>query len=1206
MKRCATWAVVLVLVLSMFPFWILSPAVSALASEIEYSSIIQSKSNQRQSGNWIYSIMNYGIASIDGYEGNATSLKIPVEIDGYPVGAIGDNAFSTQTRLTSVTIPTQVFSIGSGAFYNPAILTVTGYDGSTGLAWAENNGAKVNSLTDMYLNSGIVDLSGVGSGAKKTGSNTLEVNAALSYVLKEGTTFFFTATDKYGQNFWGGQVTGVQRRDGSATVSFEAVEARVLIDKVIASSDMEGIKMEFIPNPDLIVYNDAGEEVQASWLDWEINLWGDIWGEVSGGKSINLINRTIKFFGVPVTLRSDFDIDFSAYYDYEVFGKDRASASLNFTITTTIKAHQEAVNWSGSLNLGEILIFGIKGFGLTVPVDLVGSAHVSIDIDIKDVVSLNWSFDSKYNSTPPQPVPVHNTPVSKIVVTGDFKVGLAIGLALKLCDERLVYVGVEGGVHIYGKATIHSLLIDKMCVDLQLRLYIQANVSCILLGSKTFGPIEKNLWSAHYEFDSFSPFVVHDVAVCTRNPKTIKLELNGGERMGVFSDKQVEWGSTFSIGAPTRAKYTFKGWYTDAALTNQWVNESRVYNDMTLYAKWERNYEPVTNIRLNTSALTIHSSGSDRTAKLTATISPSDATNKNVKWSSSDKSVATVSSTGVVTGIAKGQATITATSADNANKKASCVVTVQQYVDRINVTAANSAPLRLGTTQVSATVLPDNANNKNYTWSSNNTNVATVNASGVVTARNVGTAVITATAQDGSGVTGSVTINVQPIPVASVSVSKKTAEVYTSGSSKTLQLSASILPTNADDQSVTWESNKPGIAGVDASGKVTGMCAGTAVITVRSHFNPSIYDQCTVTVKQLVTRLTLNKSSCELNNNETTQLSVTVIPSDATNKSVRWVSSNPNVVTVSETGLVTAVGGGDAMISVIAKDGSLVISQCLVHVNGEAAAPVVPDPSVSVQSVALDFEAIRVFTAGATKSIQLHAYVTPANAGNPGIVWSSSNSAVATVDSTGKVTGVKGGNAVITAKSAANNSITATCSVTVEQLAESITLNKTSQSILKGEETVQLTGTVLPTNATNRNIKWVSSDTGIAVVDYTGLVSGVGLGNAVISAEAVDGSGVTASFNVTVLPVPVRSVTLNTSSATAYTSGRDHEIQLTAQALPVHAEDRSLTWSSSNPAVATVDADGKVTGLTQGTAVITVKSVSNPEQKDTCSVTVKT
>lgn len=1189
MKRSISWVIIMVLVLSMAPLWTFSPAISALASEIETAAILNTKSGPRQSGNWVYSVMNHGIASIDGYTGDVTSLKIPAEIGGYPVGAIGDSAFAAQTRLTSVTIPTQVFSIGSGAFYNPAILTVTGYDGSAALAWAESNGAKTNSLTDMYLNSGIVDLSGVGSAAKKTGANTLAVNAALSYVLKEGTAFFFTATDKYGQNFWGGRVTGIQRQNESASVTFEVMDAREYIDKIVASSDMAGLKMDFIPDPSLV---EEGSLDVISTKAFSGNYSRDIIKDLLGRNSI-------EYRGITFKVSCVFSVNFKFEYDIVWGGKDTVIGDVHSSITTTFSAAKE-FHWSDKWRLGHVWIYGVPGFGLKVPLDLVMKADGYLELTITDTAHLDWSYDSRYNSSVPKPVYWHDS-TRNFSATGDAKAGLRLSLEAELLWVTVASIGVEGGVHAHGE-----LHLPNNCVDLRVNLYADLVADTLFTSEKSFPLGEWDLFRAHYEVISFSPWKLQKVDQCTRQDKTISFELNGGEPMNVFKGQKCQWNMPFSIGAPTRVKYDFKGWFLDAGFTRPWVNGTRVTEDITLYAKWERSYEPVRGVSIQKNAITIHTSGADRTERLTVTVTPWDATNKTIRWTSSDRSVATVDANGVVTGISKGTATITGTSADNASKKVYCTVTVQQYVNQINVTASNPTPLRLGTTQMSAAVLPDNATNKAYTWSSSNTNVATVNSSGLVTAKSVGTAVITATASDGSGTKGSVTITVLPIPVASVSLNKTTAQVYTSGSGKTTQLTASILPANADDQTVTWESSNPGVAGVDATGKVTGMSAGTAVITAHSHFNPSITAQCTVTVKQLVTRLNLNKTSATLNAGGTTQLSAAVTPQDATNKAVRWVSSNSNVATVSTSGLVTAVGGGDAVISVIAKDGSLVIAQCAVHVNGEPAAPVSPDPSVSVQSIAIDLDAIRVFTRGVSQSIQLHASVTPANAGNPAVTWSSSNTSVATVDSTGKVTGVKGGTAVITARSAANNSIKATTNVTVEQLAESITLNKTSQSILKGEETVQLTGTVLPANASNHAVKWVSGDTGIAVVDYTGLVKGVGLGDVTITAEAMDGSGVTATFNLTVLPVPVRSVTVSASTATAYTAGRDHEIQLTAEALPVHAEDRSLTWTSSNPAVATVDSTGKVTGLSQGTAVITVKSVSNPEKKASCTVTVKT
>ncbi len=1147
------------------------------------------------SGNWHYSLMAYDIACINGYEGDPTSLKIPTELDGHPVGEIGQGAFASLKQLKSVTIPTQVFSIGAGAFYHPESLTITSYDGSEALRWAKENGATAKSLTDMYLNDGVVDLSGVGSAAVVTEEGYMRVNAALSCALPKGTIFFFTATDKYGMNFWGGRVTGVSRSSDGATIQYVTLDPGFYIDKIVANSDMEGMKIEFTPSPDLEYMTEDG--VEATKVD--ISLFGDIYARVYDSKNKTLFDQTVNVLNIPVTIKSVLQVNYDFLYDPNVFSKDVVKASLDMTLTTTIKAHKET-HGNKRIKLGDITIYGVKGFQIHAPIYVVASFDGSIDIDIKDVVEVSWNYDSSKNKSIPKPVISHYTPKREIILKCDIKVGLDVELAIEACWTDVISLGVEGGVKVSAQ-----LALPRNCVDLTVKLYADFYVDTCLTDKKTWPIAEKVLYTGHYEITNLYPLQWEQVSKCTRGDKTVKFVLNGGEPMNAFSDKKVAWGTSFFITSPTRAKYNFKGWFTDSALTQKWTNGSIIKTDTTLYAAWERKYEPVTRLTINKSSMTLHSSGGDRTGKITATISPSDATNKQVKWSSSDKSVATVDGNGNVTGISKGTATITATSADKPNIKASCTVTVQQYVTSINVTAANTKPLRLGTTQVSATVNPSNANNKNYTWSSSNNNVATVSSSGVVTAKVVGSATITATATDGSGVKGSVTINVQPIPVSEVSVNTNAITIYTSGDERTAQLSATVLPANADNRSVTWTSSNEAVAGVDANGKVTGMSAGTTVITVRSNDNPSKYAQTTVTVKQYVTRLGLSQTSATLAPGETAQWTASVTPADATDKSVRWTSSNPRVATVSSSGLITAVAGGDAVISVQAKDGSGVMAQGIVHVTGTAAEPVTPDPSVNIESITLSTNKLRVFTNGAYQTMQLTAFISPENAANPDVIWSSSNSSVARVDQTGKVTGVVGGTAVITATSAANSNIKATCQVIVEQLADSISLNMTSKTILKGD-TVQLTGTVLPTNATNRTIKWISSDTGIAIVDYRGMVKGVGLGTTTIIAEAQDGSGVTAAFTLTVNPVPVASVTLNQSAITAYTEGRQHTVQLQATVLPANAEDPSLTWTSSNTAVATVSSSGLVTGVSQGTAVITATSNFDNSIKATATVTVKT
>ena len=189
-----------------------------------------------------------------------------------------------------------------------------------------------------------------------------------------------------------------------------------------------------------------------------------------------------------------------------------------------------------------------------------------------------------------------------------------------------------------------------------------------------------------------------------------------------------------------------------------------------------------TSVTLNQTEATLTAAGA--TVQLTATVLPENASNKSVTWSSSNENVATVSATGLVTAVANGTATITATAADGSGKKATCAVTVNIPVPATSVTL-NQTEATLtaagATVQLTATVLPENASNKNVTWSSSNESVATVSETGLVTAVANGTATITATAADGTNKTATCVVTVYiPTGVETQTVSRRSTDnVYT-------------------------------------------------------------------------------------------------------------------------------------------------------------------------------------------------------------------------------------------------------------------------------------------------------------------------------------------------------------------------------------------------------------------------------------------
>lgn len=324
------------------------------------------------------------------------------------------------------------------------------------------------------------------------------------------------------------------------------------------------------------------------------------------------------------------------------------------------------------------------------------------------------------------------------------------------------------------------------------------------------------------------------------------------------------------------------------------------------------------------------------------------------------------------------------------------------YTDTILVTGISVSPTTAalnpgGTTQLAATVSPSNATNRSYSWSSNNTGVATVNASGLITAVANGTATITATTADG-GHKATCTVTVAT-PTSGVSLVPTTATII---KGMTQQLTATVAPASASNKSVTWTSSNNNVATVSASGLVTGVTDGTATITATTA-SGGYKATCAITVRVPVSGISVSSTNTTLIKGRTQQLSATVSPADATNKSYTWSSTNNAVAAVSESGLVTAVGGGSATISATTADGSF-SAGCAVTVT-------VPVTGIDIADVSV--------TVNTGSTAQLAYTLTPADATNKTVTWTSGNTAVATVNSaTGVISPVAPGGTEITATTA--------------------------------------------------------------------------------------------------------------------------------------------------------------------------------------------
>lgn len=674
----------------------------------------------------------------------------------------------------------------------------------------------------------------------------------------------------------------------------------------------------------------------------------------------------------------------------------------------------------------------------------------------------------------------------------------------------------------------------------------------------------------------------------------------------------------------------------------------------------------VTELTLDQTAITLGVGGE---ATLGATVAPENASNKNVRWMSSDPTVATVIG-GKIVALKAGTATITATAGVAGDEKtATCTVTVGSQAIPVEGITLNKNAVELnvgGEETLTATVSPDNATDQTVTWESSDPTVAKVE-NGKITALKVGTATITATAGDNK--TATCAVEVKPIAVAGITLDQDSV-ILNVGNEVTL--TATVSPENATDKTVIWESSDPTVATVE-NGKITAVATGTATITAKAGDKTA---ECTVTVSNQdipVEGIALDKAGLGLKVGGTKALIATVLPENATNSTVTWSSSNTAVATVAADGTVTAVAVGTATITATAGDKT---ATCLVTVsaaddnllpNGGFDSYYTEDPvtqggtSDSYANSNIAVSDWTQFNKGAVTQVVTgrdgtgHAlqisgseksqfkYVIPADqlvAGEytltawlkalPGTAqpagWSGQArlqmyySLGSKVDNTSwrilqgqtdswkeitvNITVPAGKSLEVgfwTSNLGAGGFLIDDVSLVLVEANVPVTgveLNKTTLDMVAGTEET-LTATISPANATNKEIIWKSNNESVATVDANGKITAVNAGTATITATVGDKSA-TCTVNIT-LPagdVSVQKVELNKNGTLLPVGGT---AELSANVLPVYAVDKTVTWSSSNPAVATVDANGKVTAIAEGTAVITAKA---GEKTDTCTVLV--
>lgn len=311
--------------------------------------------------------------------------------------------------------------------------------------------------------------------------------------------------------------------------------------------------------------------------------------------------------------------------------------------------------------------------------------------------------------------------------------------------------------------------------------------------------------------------------------------------------------------------------------------------------------------------------------------------------------MASVDDSGKVTPVAVGSATIAATTEDG-GFTATCNVTVSQKVSGVKLDKASLSIVGAGSDALKATVEPDNATNKNVTWSSSNEAVATVDGNGVVTSVGKGTATITVSTEDGQ-FSDSCSVTVTN-PATGIVLSSGSLNLTKCGNATLSAELSGALAGSTDDATIAWESSDPSVATVSDDGVVTAVKTGQAVITAK--VAEGVSDRCLVSVTNPATSVVLSETKKAATVGDAGfQLTASVAPADADETTVTWASSNSSVVAVDSSGNVTIVAAGQAVISATVGDAS---AQCVVVVSAKEVAATSSTSGFAASASATDSE----------------------------------------------------------------------------------------------------------------------------------------------------------------------------------------------------------------------------------------------------------
>ena len=633
-------------------------------------------------------------------------------------------------------------------------------------------------------------------------------------------------------------------------------------------------------------------------------------------------------------------------------------------------------------------------------------------------------------------------------------------------------------------------------------------------------------------------------------------------------------------------------------------------------------YPPVSLVEIhsgdkNVTGETLYLNGTEGAElALTAKLYPTDG-KEGVTWKSSNTKVLTVEDGTVRYVAGTGTVTVTATANDGSKKSASVKVQVGLLTQSVTITEPETTVLRSGKSlTLKATTEPVKPTVSGVTFqlvNSADSVYATVAANGKVTAKTVNephAVQVVAVSKDGQAKSEPITLTILPksnqtlILKSGTDYVTKTTLIRNIG--ETIALKAytldvsSEVPTEVEAENVTWKSSKTKVATVDETGKIECLAKGKA--TISALVDGKVQATVTVSVTTLVESLTIGSKTGTFTvaSGKKLNLTATAAPAEAANKAVIWtITEGSEYAKISGSGVVTANKNLTVPVTVTvqaaAKDGSGVTAQQDITVNPLSYGVEIKRPNASENTTL-------VWDMADQNVIRLSAKVYPLSA-EQSVTWKSSNARVATIDASGKITCLKAGTVTITATANDGSGKKASFKLQIAKLMKSLELADTS---VAGGKSVTLKPLIGPADVTNKKLTWSVSENEYGIkINGSGKVSTKAVTepvNVTVTVSALDGSGVSASCEVTVYPATTK-VTISAKDGKLPASiSVDTTLELTASSQPAGTAG-TYTWKSSNEKIAAVDANGVVTAIKAGKVKITCTAADGTNKS--ASVTLK-